>query len=339
MEFIFFVGIGWVVWKVSKSAIRNFISNYSIGESGEAGFAVLDFETSGLTPNNGSRVIQLGLVLLDRSGRIQETWTQLINPVSDVGPTYIHGITNEMVKNSPKFGEIADKLESLLQGRILVAHNAKFDVSFLVEEMKRAGKQVDLSSLIVFDTMTNADRFFAFLPDRKMETCVAFAGIDLSRLPGRGFHDAEFDTAAEAALFTHYLRTDRALVVRNLVLASSLKLSLVDENHRQAIDSYDLRNRRNLEYFEQSKTADFSNFFLNRGDEVIFLNVRGNEFDRMESWAKTNSLLIGERITKARTKLVIVGNSEYLSIHVELAVRYQLPIIPVGRIGEIRIAE
>jgi DNA polymerase III epsilon subunit-like protein len=243
-----------------------------------------------------------------------------------------------MVRNAPKFQDIADHLLTMIQGRVLVAHNARFDLSFLVEELKRSGKQLDLSGFFVFDTMTNADKFFAFLPNKKMETCVAMADINLSRLPGKGFHDAEFDTAAEAALLAYYLRTDRAQVSRNTVLASNLKLTLVDDSRREAIDDFARRNTQNLDYVEKSKTADLTHISLSKGDEVVFVNVMGNEFDRLQRWARLNALIVGERITKSRTKLVVVGGSGFVSLSISQAVKYQLPVVPSSRLDEISLS-
>jgi DNA polymerase III epsilon subunit family exonuclease len=339
MEVIIFVGIGWLVLRFAKVAIRNFSRTYDVGSSGGSGFAVIDFETSGLSPAEGARVIQVAVVLLDRSGKTESSWNQLVNPMGDVGPTYIHGITNDMVRNAPKFQDIADHLLTMIQGRVLVAHNARFDLSFLFEEMKRSGQQLDLSRFLVFDTMTNADKFFAFLPNKKMETCVAMAGINLSRLPGKGFHDAEFDTAAEAALLAYYLRTDRAQVSRNTVLASNLKLSLVEDSRRDAIDDFARRNNENLEYVEISKIADLSQIALSKGDEIVFVNVTGNEFDRLHRWSKVNALVVGERITKSRTKLVVVGSSGFVSLSISQAVKYQLPVVPSSRLDEISVRD
>ena len=57
-----------------------------------AGYAALDFETTGLFPQKHDRVIEIGMVLLDKHGNVEGEWASLINPERDVGPTHIHGI-------------------------------------------------------------------------------------------------------------------------------------------------------------------------------------------------------------------------------------------------------
>ena len=104
-----------------------------------AGFAVLDFETTGSVPERTDRVVEVGVVLLDADGRREESWTTLVNPRRDIGATHIHGISAQHVLDAPEFPDISDQLLSLVSGRTLVAHNAAFDMRFLHQELLRAG--------------------------------------------------------------------------------------------------------------------------------------------------------------------------------------------------------
>ena len=72
-----------------------------------AGYAVIDFETTGFVPERRDRVVEIGIVLTDEEGAIEDQWTTLINPRRDLGPTHIHGITTAQVLNAPEFSDVA----------------------------------------------------------------------------------------------------------------------------------------------------------------------------------------------------------------------------------------
>ena len=103
-------------------------------------FACLDTETTGLSPQEGGRICEVA-VSVSRNGQRLEEYSTLLNPGIPIHPDVvaIHGITNTMVANAPRFAEIAPRLTSILDGCVLVAHNAEFDLSFLQEEMRLCG--------------------------------------------------------------------------------------------------------------------------------------------------------------------------------------------------------
>lgn len=101
-------------------------------------FAVIDFETTGVAPERTDRVVEVGIVLVDDQGTIEDKWTTLVNPRRDVGASHIHGITTSDVLNAPEFAEISDHILAMLAGRVTVAHNASFDMRFLHAELRRA---------------------------------------------------------------------------------------------------------------------------------------------------------------------------------------------------------
>lgn len=99
---------------------------------------MLDCETSGLSASN-DRVISLAVIILDQGLNVIETWSTLINSGVDPGPVEVHGITQDMLRDAPSFEDIFTKLNSLLEGRVMVAHNASFDHNFLKAEAERLG--------------------------------------------------------------------------------------------------------------------------------------------------------------------------------------------------------
>jgi len=105
----------------------------------DAPLAVIDLETTG-TSATRDRIIEIGLVLLD-NGRETGRFSTLVNPevrLSEFIENYT-GISTAMLRDAPRFATIARKLLEQLQGRILVAHNARFDYGFLRAEYARLG--------------------------------------------------------------------------------------------------------------------------------------------------------------------------------------------------------
>lgn len=104
---------------------------------------VLDTETTGLNPNKGDRIVEVGCVeMVDRklTGR---HFHYYINPERDIPDEVVavHGIDNEKVKDSPKFRDIAVELWTWLEGAELVIHNAAFDMGFLNAEFERFARE------------------------------------------------------------------------------------------------------------------------------------------------------------------------------------------------------
>lgn len=101
---------------------------------------ILDCETTGLDAESGHRIVELAAVELD-GVRIGRRWHSFFNPCRDVDPAAVdvHGLTNEKLKNEPKFEEMVDDLIEFLKGATLIAHNSNFDKSFIAMEMWRAG--------------------------------------------------------------------------------------------------------------------------------------------------------------------------------------------------------
>jgi len=107
-----------------------------------AGYTVIDFETTGLSPRHGDRIVEIGVVKVSHQGEVYDAWGTLVNPRRDVGASNIHGITARDVAKAPTFDEVAPALLDAIDGRIIAAHNAGFDTRFLSAELRRAGYPV-----------------------------------------------------------------------------------------------------------------------------------------------------------------------------------------------------
>ena len=103
--------------------------------------ACVDLETTGGMAAR-HRVIEIGIVLLD-DGRVVEQWSSLVNPGRRIpgSITEFTGISNEMVEDAPEFGALRQEVRRRLEGRLFVAHNARFDYGFLRSEFRRLGER------------------------------------------------------------------------------------------------------------------------------------------------------------------------------------------------------
>ncbi|MBF0138050.1 MAG: DNA polymerase III subunit epsilon [Magnetococcus sp. DMHC-1] len=123
-----------------------------------ARLVVLDTETTGMSPEAGHRIVEIGCVELVEM-RLKETRQWYIDPERDIPEEVIriHGITREMVAGKPKFAEMADEFLEFIGEDPLVIHNAAFDLGFINAELTRAGR-VPLDPERAIDTMRLARR-------------------------------------------------------------------------------------------------------------------------------------------------------------------------------------
>jgi DNA polymerase III epsilon subunit family exonuclease len=105
----------------------------------ECAFAVVDVETTGMRAAGSDRITEIAVVVV-HGGRREVVVDSLINPGRTIPPAVraITNITDEMVRDAPRFAEVADQVLSALAGRIFVAHNARFDWGFVSAEVRRA---------------------------------------------------------------------------------------------------------------------------------------------------------------------------------------------------------
>ena len=162
------------------------------------GFATIDFETSGLAPSRGARAIEIAVVHSDADGVVTGRWDTLIAADGSVGRSDIHRISRAALRYAPSFAGIAPELLRLLRGRVLVAHNASFDIRFLVAELDAIGYRFDRAP-VTLCTQRMARHFLPGSRRSLAHLCEVF-GIGLT-----GAHRASVDALATAQLLECYL--------------------------------------------------------------------------------------------------------------------------------------
>ncbi len=120
---------------------------------------ILDTETTGLSVNDGHRIIEIGCVELVNRRLTGRTLHLYLNPERDIdqGALEVHGLTREMLADKPLFAHIADEFLAFIADSELLIHNAAFDVGFLDSELGRIDRQPTVTQcLLVTDTLALA---------------------------------------------------------------------------------------------------------------------------------------------------------------------------------------
>ncbi|MDP3334691.1 MAG: DNA polymerase III subunit epsilon [Methylococcaceae bacterium] len=161
---------------------------------------VLDTETTGLNPQEGHRIIEIGCVELINRRLTGNRFHVYINPnrIIDAGAIEVHGITNEFLDDKPHFNDIAEDFIGFITGAELVIHNAPFDVGFINHEFSRLANVQEVSSYSkVFDTLTYARKKHPGQRNSLDALCKRY-GIDNSH---RDLHGALLDAEILAEVF------------------------------------------------------------------------------------------------------------------------------------------
>ena len=165
----------------------------------ECTFAVVDVETTGSSPRRGDRVIEIAIAVLC-GGSVKIAIDTLIDPERPI-PSVITGvtrITQEMIRGKPCFAEIASEVVGALAGRIFVAHNIRFDWSFVSIEARRA-LDVTLDGPRLC-TVQLAKRLIPGLRSRSLDSVVRYLGIEIQNR-----HRAGGDAMATALVLQRLL--------------------------------------------------------------------------------------------------------------------------------------
>lgn len=175
----------------------------------DRGFAVLDVETTGFSPNRGDRIVEIAIVHVSPDGEVEGAWDSLVDPQRDVGATRIHGIEARHVHDAPTFAQLGPRILNLLSGRVLVAHNLEFDARFLTAELSTVDDALALSwpgrlDFASLCTMRLAAEFFP-ASARSLDAVCAAAGIVRERA-----HRALDDAGDTARVLHHYWSRSKA---------------------------------------------------------------------------------------------------------------------------------
>jgi DNA polymerase III subunit epsilon len=230
-------------------------------------YAIVDIETTGgYAAANG--IIEISVQISD-GAQIIEQYETLVNP-GQVIPRYIQaltGISNEMVQEAPRFEAVAEKVYTILQGNIFVAHNVNFDYSFVKNHLDFYGYSLQVKKLC---TVRLARQIFPGLPSYSLGNLCHSLEIPMSDR-----HRAGGDAKATAVLFHRMLQSEKGHLVEASLMRNS-KEQMLPPNVPKA-DFQQLPNTPGVYYFHDVK------------GKVIYVGKAKDIKKRVASHFSTNS--------------------------------------------------
>lgn len=173
---------------------------------------VLDTETTGLSAESGDRIIEIGCVELVSRKLTGNNKHFYLNPERDSheDALKVHGISNEFLKDKPRFGVIAQELLDYLQGAEVIIHNAPFDVSFLNKELELIGLQpIKHCVAKVTDSLMMAKEIF---PGKRNSLDALCSRLEVDN-SNRTLHGALLDAELLADVYINLTRGQNSLMM------------------------------------------------------------------------------------------------------------------------------
>lgn len=218
-------------------------------------YAIIDVETTGGSPAI-DRIIEIAIVCFDGE-KVTDQFTTLLNPnrAIDKYVTQLTGITDKMVKDAPVFADVANQIFSLLEGKIFVAHNVKFDYSLVRSEFKRIG--VDFVRKRI-DTVTLAQKVLPGFSSYSLGTLCDALGIVVENR-----HRALGDAEATVKLF-------------DLILKQSASKKFIEIELNHGIDPLILPPHITIDELEKLPEEPGIVYMKNAADEVLLIEPSKN---------------------------------------------------------------
>jgi len=263
-------------------------------------YAVVDIETTGGSARL-ERITEIAVYIHDGT-RIIEEFSTLVNPERSIPYfiTSLTGITNEMVEHAPRFFEVARRIVELTEGKIFVAHNARFDYSFIRQEFSMLGYNFKRPML---DTVALSRKLIPGHKSYSLGNLCTDLGIEIN-----GRHRASGDALATTRLLELLLEKDRELKSGSLIknrkaarLHPSLNISKLEEIPEEPGVYYFYDEDGDIIYVGKSRNMS------ERVSSHISNNTSGREMEMRSliadiSWERTGSELIALLMESAEIK-------------------------------------
>lgn len=222
-------------------------------------FAIVDIETTG-SHANANGITEIAIYIHDGE-KIVDEYQTLINPQQEI-PSFIEsltGISNDAVKNAPKFEEVAPTIFEFLDGKIFVAHNVNFDYSFVNHHLKREGFTLNSKKLC---TVRLARKILPGLPSYSLGKLCRSLNIKIENR-----HRAAGDALATTILFKMMVDADEHQYIDEALKAKSKEESLPPHISRLTLEG--IPRQPGVYYFRDKK------------DKVIYVGKAKNLYKRI----------------------------------------------------------
>jgi len=239
------------------------------------------------------RITEIAIVV-HNGQRVIEEYSTLVNPLKPIQPfvSALTGISNEMVIDAPTFNEVVDRIEELTKGRIFVAHNVKFDYSFLKNEYRRVGKTFRRKLLC---TVNTSKHVFPELPSYGLGNICRDLEIDIFDR-----HRAHGDASATAILLEKLIFNDKKKIIKDLLkgelastkLPATISKEMVDELSEETGVYYFHNQKGQIIYVGKSKNIRERVISHFRNDAGTSVNLKMNDQIHNISYDVTGDELI-----------------------------------------------
>lgn len=225
---------------------------------------VLDTETTGLSPDEGHRLVELGCLEVMNHVPTGNAFHRYINPERDMpeGAFRVHGLSAEFLGDKPKFAEIVDEFLEFIGDDELVIHNASFDMAFLNHELKRAGR-VAIAFGRAIDTLGIARKRFPGAQNSLDALCKRF-NIDNS---GRVKHGALLDAELLAEVYLELMGGRQPTLVLDASIELARSTAIIAERR--------VRPRPLGSRLSDDERAEHDAFVATLGPEPLWRNFAG----------------------------------------------------------------
>lgn len=180
----------------------------------------LDTETTGLSPDNGDRIIEIGCIEMVNRRLSGADRHYYVNPErrSHEDALKVHGLTEEFLADKPKFAAVADELLAYVAGAEVIIHNAAFDVGFLDAELKRLGRPPFATHVArISDSLSLAREMF---PGKSNSLDALCKRLEVDNT-GRTLHGALLDAGLLAEVYIRMTRGQDSLVIDSVESAGA----------------------------------------------------------------------------------------------------------------------
>ena len=226
---------------------------------------VLDTETTGLDPQDGHRIVEIGAVELHNHVPTGNVYHQYINPLISMPDQAfaIHGLSDEFLSEKPKFSEIAKEFLDFIGSAKLVIHNAAFDIKFINAELKRIDKE-EITFDRATDTLAIARKKFPGSPASLDSLCRRFK-IDNS---ARVVHGALLDSQILAEVYLELVGGKQPDFALNIANVSNENNNSIFNEKRAQVRKEKLKSRLTTE-----EKANHENFIKELGNTSMWSKI------------------------------------------------------------------
>tara|TARA_Y100001958_G_C21194567_1_gene522173 strand:- start:529 stop:1176 length:648 start_codon:yes stop_codon:yes gene_type:complete len=213
-------------------------------------YIVLDTETTGLDPDDGHKIIEIGCIEILNRSVTSNTFHKYVNPNReiDIEASKIHGLTYNNLKDKPIFGEIYEEFSNYIGDSPIIIHNAPFDIGFLKKEYSDLSKTINFLNNEIIDSLKLARRISPGKKNTLDALCERYA-IDNS---DRTLHGALLD--AKLLAYVYLKMTVGQNDFSNLTTESVPKSSdyMVEVDNFKIIEPTNEERKLNLNYFDKN---------------------------------------------------------------------------------------